>query len=235
MVVAEPVEATEAEVEEGPIEGPLAAPELVEDRLQVMGEPLHLVEPEHRGGALEGVDQAESLADRSLVLGSLLQAQEPIVERGDLLVGLVKVERQHARQVESGHRGGPPSSGRAPVEPGLLAIERPEHVVHALGGTDDQVTPPDHRVQQVADDPLFGLGIKINQHILEKYAIERFLPDGVEQVMALPGGERTDLGLQGPAGRRRRGRSWPCGPRGRSTGGRGPRSSRRARNRGQRR
>ncbi len=154
VIVAEAVEAAEAEVEKRPVQGPLTAPELVEEGFQVVGQLLDLVEAHHGRRPLDGVDQPERLAQRLVVVGRLLEAEQRLVQRGDLLVGLVEVVGQHARQVESGHRRDPPrlTSGRFLVEPRLALVQRSEQVIHPLRGADHQVTPRREGVQEVPDN-----------------------------------------------------------------------------------
>ncbi len=71
--------------------------------------------------------------------------------------------------------------------------------MNPLGRADYQVPPLGQGVDHVSNYDLLGFGVKIDQHILEKNAIERLLFERMKKVVLLPGDERLDFGLYDPA------------------------------------
>src|SRR5581483_228794 len=83
---------------------PLAAAELLEQVLHGMGDPSHVVEPDHGGGALERVRVAEDRTDQLGVAAALLQLQQLLAETGEPLLGLLGEELLELRlAVADGH------------------------------------------------------------------------------------------------------------------------------------
>ena len=110
MVVAQLVETAEGQVERRPVERSLLAPELVEEALEVMRQPIDRLEPHDDRSALDAVEHPERFLQRLGVGRVLLQPQQRVVERGDMLVGLIEVERQQLGQVEARHRVSTPAA-----------------------------------------------------------------------------------------------------------------------------
>ena len=80
------------------------------------------LEPHDDRGALDAVEHPERFLQRLGVSRVLLQAHRRVVEAGDVLVGLVQIERHQLGQVEARHRLSPL---RSAANPGPLQPARP--------------------------------------------------------------------------------------------------------------
>ncbi len=94
MVIAQLIKAAKGQVEQRPVQRPLPGSKLVEQAFEIVSQPIDRVEAHDYRRPLDAVKHPEGFRQCLGVGRVLLQPQERIVERGDLLIALIKVEGQ---------------------------------------------------------------------------------------------------------------------------------------------
>src|SRR5262245_13494052 len=91
MIVSQLVQNPECQVQSASVEDSLLAAKLIEQAFEVVRQLADRHKPHHHRRALDAVEESKRFLKRFGILRFLLEAQEGIVQAGDLLVGLVEI------------------------------------------------------------------------------------------------------------------------------------------------